>query len=64
MSSTSVTSEILESNDGPNLDNYFGGSKTLRIKLKPNMQDGKCQDVEDNLDRLLRAIYFRTSSRG
>ncbi|CAL9770598.1 unnamed protein product [Musa acuminata subsp. burmannicoides] len=62
MGSSGGTSEIVESNEEPNLDNYFGGSKTLRIKLKPSVQDGKCQDVEDDLDRLLRAIDLRASS--
>ncbi|XP_042435973.1 serine/threonine-protein kinase KIPK1-like [Zingiber officinale] len=63
MGSTSGTSEIVESNEALNLESYFGGSKALRIKLKSNLQDGKCQDLEDNLDQLLRAIHLRTSSR-
>ncbi|KAG6523493.1 hypothetical protein ZIOFF_013353 [Zingiber officinale] len=63
MGSTSGISEIVEDDDLPNLDSYFGGSKTLRIKLKPNLQDGKYVDVEDNIEKLLRVIDRRTSSR-
>ncbi|XP_065030233.1 serine/threonine-protein kinase D6PKL1-like [Musa acuminata AAA Group] len=57
------TSEIVESNEEPNTASCYGGSKTLCIKLKPNVRDGKCQDAEDDLDQLLRAIDIRTSSR-
>ncbi|THU49846.1 hypothetical protein C4D60_Mb06t13870 [Musa balbisiana] len=62
MGSSGGTSEIVESVEEPNLDNYYGGSKTLRIKLKTNVQDGKCHDVEDDLGKLLRTIDLRTSS--
>ncbi|WOL02274.1 hypothetical protein Cni_G10993 [Canna indica] len=63
MGSTGGTSEIVESNEEFNLDNYFGGSKTLRIKLKQSIQDDECQDMEDDLDQLLRAIDLRVPSR-
>ncbi|KAG6502958.1 serine/threonine-protein kinase D6PK-like [Zingiber officinale] len=63
MDSTSGISEIVEGDGMPNLENYFGGSKTLRVKIKPNLQDGKHVDVNDNADKLLGAIDYRTSSR-
>ncbi|URD79975.1 IPP transferase [Musa troglodytarum] len=63
MGSHGGTSEIVESNEEPNMASCYGGSKTLSIKLKPNVRDGKCQDAEDDLDQLLRAIDIRTPSR-
>ncbi|RWW14626.1 hypothetical protein GW17_00021586 [Ensete ventricosum] len=63
MGSHGGTSEIVESNEETNTASSYGGSKTQSIKLKSNVRDGKCQDAEDDLDQLLRAIDIRTSSR-
>ncbi|XP_074581627.1 serine/threonine-protein kinase D6PKL1-like [Curcuma longa] len=60
---SSGTSEIVETNEDPNLVSYYEESKISSTKLKPNLRDGKRQDMEDELDQLLRAIDLRTTSR-
>ncbi|KAG6516452.1 hypothetical protein ZIOFF_026917 [Zingiber officinale] len=57
------TSEIVETNEDPNLVSYYEESKISSTKLKPNLRNGKCQDMEDELNQLLRAIDLRTTSR-
>ncbi|XP_008783984.1 serine/threonine-protein kinase D6PK-like [Phoenix dactylifera] len=64
MGSSGGISEIVESNEESKPVHHSHRSKTLSIKSKA---DGDIkshgQPVEDNLDRLLRAIDLRTSSR-
>ncbi|OAY63133.1 Serine/threonine-protein kinase KIPK [Ananas comosus] len=64
MESPGFTSEIVESNEELN---WFQsrGSNLLRVKVKAEDRCGKSHDnpVEDDLDRLLKAIDLRMSSR-
>ncbi|XP_073004381.1 serine/threonine-protein kinase D6PKL1-like [Typha latifolia] len=64
MGSSGCISEIVESNEELKVVRS-NGSSTLRVKVKVEDRDGESIDypVEDDLDRLLKAIDMRTSSR-
>lgn len=65
MSSSGAVSEIVESKEELDLVHHFKGSKKLSIKVKAEEKDTRSQgfSAEDDLNRLIRAIDSRTSSR-
>lgn len=64
-SSSGAVSEIVESKEDLDLVNRLNGSNKLSIKMKTEEKDSKSQGypVEDDLNRLMKAIDSRTSSR-
>jgi len=63
MGSSGAVSEIVESKEDLDLVLHFKGSSTLSIKVKAEDLKSQGYPVEDDLNRLMKAIDLRTSSR-